>query len=368
MRIVLLTTDAYGGHGGIALYNRDLADALAAMPDVEEVVVVARTPPRMEHHIPRKVRLVSQATRGKLHYVGAALGSALGTCDLLICGHVNLLALAGVLRLKLRCPLVLMAYGIDVWTQPHRSTPFWLRHVRAVWSISLFTRDRMNSWARLPASAYALLPNAIHLDRYGIGPKSPELLERYKLHDRKILLTVARLPGVERYKGVDEVLEVLPELIAEEPRLTYLVVGDGDDRPRLEAKAKALRLASHVVFSGFVEECEKADHYRLADVFVMPGRGEGFGFVFLEALACGIPAVGSSLDGSSEALLDGALGEIVDPRNPESIRTGIANALHKPKAIPQGLSRFEWSHFRERLNVALGSAVSAPKTMPMATL
>lgn len=358
MRILLLTTDAYGGHGGIALYNRDLADALAEMPEVDEVVVIPRTMPFAAEGVPDRVRFLAHASRGSVRYVSAAIACSFSRVDLVICGHVNLLPLAALLRLKLRCPLVLMAYGIDVWTEPHGSTRFWLRQVNAVWSISRVTRDRMNRWAQLPESAYRLLPNAVHLERYGIAPKSAELLARYRLHGRKVILTLARLPGAERYKGVDEVLDVMPALIADESRLTYLIAGDGDDRERLEAKAGALGLGGHVVFAGFVKESEKADHFRLADVFAMPGRGEGFGFVFLEALACGVPVVGSAIDGSREALRDGALGELVDPRDPASVYDGIRRALRGLNGIPPGLGYFGWVSFVHRLKDALDMAFS----------
>ena len=100
------------------------------------------------------------------------------------------------------------------------------------------------------------------------------------------------------------------------PNIAYLIVGDGDDRQRLEAKARSRGIDDRVVFAGFIPEAEKADHYRLADAFVMPGRGEGFGFVFLEALACGIPVVGSRLDGSREALAPGGVGDPGGPGSP----------------------------------------------------
>jgi glycosyltransferase involved in cell wall biosynthesis len=230
-----------------------------------------------------------------------------------------------------------------------------LRQVAAIWTISAITRDRMNDWAGIPEGKFVLLPNAIHLDRYGLAEKRRDLVVRHGLQGRKVLMTLARLPSFERYKGVDEVLEVLPSLIEQEPMLIYLVVGDGDDRPRLEAKAKSMGLQDRVRFTGFIDEADKADYFRLADAFVMPGRGEGFGFVFLEAMACGVPAVGSLVDGSREALLNGELGELVDPVNPTSIREGIQRALEKPKAIPQGLSYFNWPHFRLRLAAAVNS-------------
>lgn len=355
MRILLLTTDAYGGHGGIALYNRDLVDALAMSADVREIVVIPRTMPFAPEGVPDKARFLATAAGGKLRFVRAAIAAGLGRFDLVICGHINLLPLAAMLNLKLRAPLALMAYGIDVWRPPSAWTRAWLRSVDAIWSISAITRDRMNAWARLPESKYVLLPNAIHLDRYGMADKRPDLLMRYGLQQRKVIMTLARLPSFERYKGVDEVLEILPSLVDAEPTLSYMVVGDGDDRARLSAKARALGLEQRVIFAGLIDEKEKADHFRLADAFVMPGRGEGFGFVFLEALACGVPAVGSLIDGSREALRDGEIGELVDPASPHSIRAGIVRALAKPKAIPEGLDYFNWPHFRLRLAAAVNS-------------
>ena len=362
MRILLLTTDAYGGHGGIALYNRDIAAALAAMPEVGEVVVVPRQQRFAATSIPAKVRQVQESLGGKARYVRAALRAARGRFDLLICGHINLLPLAVLLNLKLRAPLALMIYGIDAWQPPNPMARYWLRAVDTVWSISAITRDRMNAWAKLPLASYELLPNAIHLERYGMAGRRDDLVERYGLQDAKVIMTLARLPGLERYKGVDEVLQAMPALLHAEPKLKYLVAGDGDDRPRLEAKAAALGLGERVIFTGLIDEQEKADHFRLADAFVMPGRGEGFGFVFLEALACGVPAVGSTIDGSREALRDGLLGELVDPNDPESIRQGILAALAKPRQIPKGLDHFAWPAFQQRLAAAVQRVVAADTT------
>ena len=353
MRILLLTTDAYGGHGGIALYNRDIAQALAEIPEVEEIAVIPRNMPLPSEPIPGKVRFLQQAAGSKARYIRVAMREARKDYDLVICGHINLLPLAVLLNLHIRAPLALMVYGIDVWQSPYLLARYWLKKVNAVWSISAVTRDRMNAWAKLPESNYALLPNAIHLERYGMAEKPADLLERYKLGHCKLIMTLARLPGAERYKGVDEVLENMPALLEGEPTLKYLVAGDGDDRPRLEAKAKSLSLAERVIFTGMVSEADKAGLFRLADAFVMPGRGEGFGFVFLEALACGIPAVGSKIDGSREALRDGLLGELVDPADGESIRQGILKALAKPKGIPEGLNYFAWSAFAQRVAAAV---------------
>jgi glycosyltransferase involved in cell wall biosynthesis len=96
------------------------------------------------------------------------------------------------------------------------------------------------------------------------------------------------------------------------------------------------------------------DHYRLADVFVMAGRQEGFGFVFLEAMASGIPVVASNLDGSREAVLYGKLGELANPDDREALKAAIRKALGRPRQIPEGLEFFSYEKFRERLQDIIG--------------
>ena len=161
-------------------------------------------------------------------------------------------------------------------------------------------------------------------------------------------MTLGRLASEERYKGFDEVIEALPELARKIPNISYLICGDGPDRARLEEKARSLGVHDRVVFAGFITEARKVDYYRLADAYIMPSRGEGFGIVLLEALACGLPAMGSTVDGSREALLEGALGELVDPANAGQVVTGIMNTLARRKGVPDRLQEYATSAFHKR--------------------
>lgn len=365
MKVLLLTSDAYAANGGIALYNRDIIEALVAMPEVDQVVVIARSMPSAATGVPPKVRLVAESLGGKARFVKAALRASTGGYGLVICGHINLLPVAALVNQAIRAPLVMMVYGIDVWQPPYRLARQWLKAVDAVWSISAVTTERMSHWAGLPAARYTQLPNAIHLDRYAMAPRRADLQARHGLEGARVIMTLARLPDKERYKGVDEVLEAMPALLQDIPNLKYLVAGDGDDRPRLMQKAKALGLSDRVVFAGMISEADKADYFRLADAFVMPGRGEGFGFVFLEALACGVPAVGSQIDGSREALRGGELGELADPTDLASVRACILRALAKPPDIPPGLSYFDWPHFQSRLAAATRAVIASEARQSM---
>ena len=140
-------------------------------------------------------------------------------------------------------------------------------------------------------------------------------------------------------------------------------VGEGSDRARLEQKARDFGVADRVVFAGYVSEEVKAEHYRLADVYVMPSSGEGFGIVFLEALACGIPVIGSKIDGSRDALRDGKLGIIVNPTNLSEIEAAVLDVLQKkaPDASVNGVNEhdgvdyFSQTRFEERVHNLMGT-------------
>ena len=342
MRVLLLCTDAYGGHGGIALYNRDLAEALAAHPECDEVVVVPRVIRTSIGTIPPKVTFLADAARGGIQYMRAVAKAKRTKPDLVICGHMNLLPVACTIA---RSPL-LMIYGIEAWKHSRRALPNRLLHrCAAVVSISNITRDRFLAWSRYEGRTF-LLPNAIHAEGYGIRPKRADLVQRYGLQGKRVLLTVGRLAEEERYKGFDEVLEVLPALPED---VVYLLAGGGDDRARLEEKAMHLGIAHRVVFTGLFAEEDKPDLYNLADVYVMPSRGEGFGFVLLEALASGLPVIGSKHDGGREALLDGELGLLVDPANPAEIEAAIRELLAvRERTIPARLQHYSFENFVAR--------------------
>ena len=349
MRILLLCTDSYGGHGGIALYNRDLAEALAARADVDEVVVLPRLIRGDTGTIPPKIRFIAEAAEGTAGYLKATVSERRKKPDLVICGHVNLLPVAFARP-------VLLVYGIEAW-RPFGNplTRRLLRNCRAVVSISAITRDRLLEWSRYAGPTH-LLPNAIHAEDYGIRPKRADLIERYKLEGRRVILTVGRLESAERYKGFDEVMDVLPHLPAD---VVYLIAGGGNDFPRLQQRAIDLGVADRVIFTGLFPETDKADLYALADIYAMPSRGEGFGFVYLEALASGVPAIGSKHDGGREALLGGKLGLLVDPSNPAELESAMKELLGRSaeRHIPPLLQHFSFDNFKRRAGEILDSVM-----------
>ena len=179
-------------------------------------------------------------------------------------------------------------------------------------------------------------------------------------------MSVSRLASSERYKGNDRVIRALPSVLTRYPDALYLVVGDGDDRPRLEALAAELGVTEKVRFVGLVSSEELPDYFRVADVFVMPSTGEGFGIVFLEAMACGIPVIGGNKDGSLDALADGVLGFAVDPENDEELVSAICSALRNARPEASRSRRFDIQFFTEHLKALCAHGL--PSTQPSCTL
>lgn len=158
---------------------------------------------------------------------------------------------------------------------------------------------------------------------------------KYRPRGERILLTVTRLYP---YKGVDRMLESLPAISRSVPGVKYLIVGVGPDQPRLQDLTARLGLEAQVCFLGRLPLTEIVELYNLADLFVMLSREEppdveGFGLVFLEAAACGLPSVGGRSGGIPDAIDEGKSGWLVDPCNTEEIAATIIDLLNSPDKL-----------------------------------
>jgi glycosyltransferase involved in cell wall biosynthesis len=355
-RVLALVTDAYGGYGGIAAYNRDVIDALAEDETIAGIVVLPRLVPQPVTGVPEKVEFVRASAKGAVRFVLSALREGLfgGRFDLIYCAHINHVPLAWLLSKLTGAPWALCLYGYEGWQRTGRSlvdrlTP----KADHIISLSQLTLDRfLKIWPVDPARC-TVVPNAIHLEEFAAGPKNPALEARYCLAGKRVLMTFGRMDPREQAKGFDRVIALLPRLSETVPNIAYLACGDGGDRPRLEALAEEAGVRDRVVFAGMIDEAEKADHYRLADLYVMPSKYEGFGFVFLEAMACGIPVVASTIDGGREAVRLGEIGQMVDPYDADALAQAILRGLEQPRGIPEGLAYFSFANFRDRIQAAL---------------
>jgi glycosyltransferase involved in cell wall biosynthesis len=312
--------------------------------------------------LPEGLTFRAEASNSKIAYAWNLVKDLprIAQSDMLYCGHLNFAPLVSSLGKIFGIPVLGALYGIDAWEpSQERARQRAASRLDRYFSISEFTRERFLNWANVSHSKVDLLPNAIHLSDYVGAPASQELRARLGLEPQnKVLLTFGRLVSRERAKGFDEVIDVLPQLLQDDPNLRYIIAGDGPDRDRLEARAAEIGMTESIIFCGYVAEQDKRALYTLADLYVMPSRGEGFGFVFLEALACGTPVVASALDGSREAVRNGCLGQMVDPDDPEELLNAIREGLQMPKSVPTGLEYFDFPQFVHRTHKMIDSTVT----------
>jgi len=255
--------------------------------------------------------------------------------SLVIATHLNFTEAAYWLKRLRGIPYWAIAHGVEAWNIQRPALQKALHEADRILAVSNYTRERLLEEQHLDPTKVLLLPNTFDRDRFQITPKPLYLLKRYGLSpEQKIILTVGRLDSQEQYKGYDRVLRALPTIIENIPQVYYLIVGKGDDRPRVEQLIQQLNLPHHVTLAGFIPDSELCDHYNLCDVFAMPSKGEGFGIVYLEALACGKPTLGGNQDGAIDALCHGKLGALVNPDDVGAIAQTIIQILQGTYANP----------------------------------
>lgn len=253
-----------------------------------------------------------------------------------ICGHIKLAPLVQKLCQWRGIPYRILTYGKEVWEPLSAAEQRALQQADGIWTISRYSRDRLCAAHHILPQRVQILPCVVDGNVFTPGAKSPELMERYGLAGAKVLMTVARLWSGDIYKGVDVTIRALPAIASIIPEVKYLVIGRGDDQPRLAQLAVEVGVADKVIFAGFVPATELVWHYRLADAYVMPSQ-EGFGIVYLEAMACGIPVLAGDDDGSADPLQDGKLGWQVPHRHPEAVAAACIEMLQGEDCRCNGL-------------------------------
>jgi glycosyltransferase involved in cell wall biosynthesis len=371
-RILFLTLKVFSAMGGIEKVSRVAGKALVELgaeagARVEVWSMYDQVGDVQERYIPGACFLGFGGQ--KITFVKECIYKG-RSADLVILSHINLLTIGyAIKKLSPKVRLVLVAHGIEVW----KPLPMWKRHMLQacdrILSVSRFTRDKMLQLHGLDGERLQVLNNCLDhfLPTIACKGKRKDLLARYGLTvENKLLLTLTRLSSAERYKGYDAVIMALKTLKREDPFYRYLIIGkyDHEEKERLDRLIVQQGLAGDVIFGGFVSEEELADHFALADIYVMPSRGEGFGIVFIEALYYGKPVIAGKIDGTVDALADGELGILIYPDRPNEIVEATSKVLqNKQDFIPdqtEVMKRFSFPVYKEQLKQILHFLLPVP--------
>lgn len=334
--------DLFSATGGIQAFSRYLIEAVQAEAFSNCLRVLIKND--LPDDIPDKRALHNFNAYGNWSLQLRSARFALGCLrhawrerpGLIVSTHLNFGPLAMVARRSFGAPYILVAHGIDAWRITKASRRRAMQKADLTLAVSNYTRDRLIHDVGLDANRVKILPNTFAAERFAIAPKPPQLLRRYGLQpDTPVILTVCRLAETECYKGYDQIIKAMPEIMRFVPNAYYLLVGKGSDRPRIEKLIAEVGVQKAVILAGFVPDEELAEHYNLCDIFAMPSRAEGFGIVYLEAIACGKPVLAGNKDGSRDALADGELGLLVNPDDTAEIAAEIIRVLRREHSHPK---------------------------------
>lgn len=360
---IFIFLEIFEGEGGIQSYVKDIFRAYLSLMEQPSWVADGRSPEVFLLRDGKDCQNPFESSPLKFHYLKMRsstwgrfkLAATLLQCLIrrrpqrIYCGHINLAPLIQRLSRLFNIPYTVLTYGKEVWTPLPKSYQKALQQADSIWTISRYSRDCACTANGLDRQRVKILPCAVDGAALTPGPKSSELLARYGLANAQVLMTVARLWRGDIYKGVDVTIRALPTIAQAFPQVKYLVIGRGDDQPRLAKLAEDMGVSDRVIFAGFVPTPDLVEHYRLADAYIMPSQ-EGFGIVYLEAMACGIPVLSGDADGSADPLQDGRLGWRVPHRDPEAVAAGCIEILGGKDQRCQG------SWLREQALALFGSA------------
>jgi phosphatidylinositol alpha-1,6-mannosyltransferase len=351
--VAAVTFDPRGG--GIAAVSRLVAGALTTadgQPPVQLSLALDAGDGRFD-----------SSTLDRLRFGARVLAAqATGACEWLLFTHLSLATAQRFVPAICRRPYAVFLHDVEAWqTQPPAR--------RRVLDRAFLRLANSTYTARRVLEANPGVGDVIACP-LALGPDwtsraSTEVARAQP--PRPHVLIVGRMIASERYKGHDQLLAAWPRVRQRVPAAKLICVGEGDDVERLRSAARKIGVGDAVEFTGFVSDEERWRLYREAAVFAMPSRREGFGLVYLEAMAAGLPCIGSIHDAASEVIVDGRTGWLVDQSDTNALADRIVHLLSdEPERAAMGdagrrrfLTQFTFDAFQSRLTSALASSAPA---------
>jgi phosphatidyl-myo-inositol dimannoside synthase len=360
-----VTPDLFGGGGGIARISRatSLACSLAVRSFGGKFTALALNDTSRERdlrYLPldcgyrgfqgSRVRLGAEVVRHSWSKEHA----------LTIFCHVNLSVL-GMLAPG-PTPYVVIGHGIEVWRPLPPMRRKALRRAAEVWPVSTYTGQMIEAVHAVPATRVRVVQNCLDPEWETATPSGS-----LETRDGGYGLAVSRLSLGDTYKGMDSVIRAFSRIWSTRPTARLHVVGDGADRARLEALARDLGAGERIRFLGGVDDRELRKQYAECRFFVLPSRKEGFGLVYLEAMAAGKPVLAARATAVPEIVRHGESGELVTYGDDEALAEGMSRLFDDAElartygqhGLKIATSEFSFEIYRTRVESALRRLVRA---------
>ncbi|PYT99392.1 MAG: hypothetical protein DMG34_20490 [Acidobacteria bacterium] len=336
--------------GGVQRAGRHLASVLtefAASRGMECRILTLNDGPELKRlGVAGREIVFTGSERAKGRFLATAIraarrrsGGGKSQMKLVVAGHPNLAPVVRAMHfLSPRLKSIVCTHGVEVWEPLGRIRRMALRHADLVLAPSKYTADHVTAVQGVATEKIRVLPWALDPQFEAMAPHAAKTAVPGNFPEGRVVLTVGRWRADERYKGMDTLITALPRLLPRWPELQLAAIGDGDDRGWLEDLAEENGVRRHVHFlSGLTYE-ELAACFGHCEIFALPSKGEGFGLVYLEAMACGKPVIGGAHGGAPEVIDDGRTGYLVPHGDAVQLATAVETLLADP-ALGQEMGR-----------------------------
>lgn len=315
---------------GSAPFDAQLLERFGAVVIRDRAKILLPTP-RVNH---RAVKILKQY-QIKTVWFGAAAPLALMARQLRTSGATNIVALS---------------HGHEIWWAKIPVLKQLLRKiikdVDHLGYLGQFTKGEIVK-ASNQIDKFVQIAPGIDTDHFMPKSARADLIAKYRLEDRRVIVSVGRL--VHR-KGQDKLIESLPKILQSFPDAVLLLVGEGPIKQMLKNTAKQLGVTNQVIFAGRVQHIDLPDYICLGEVFAMPVRSrfaglevEGLGIVYLEASACALPVIVGNSGGATDAVIDGVTGLLVNGSDTDQIADAVCKLLtDQSRAKAMGLAGRGW--------------------------
>jgi len=284
--------------------------------------------------------------RSKGRFTATALRTARRHAKLVVAGHPFLAPVVQGMRIAApRMKSLVCAHGVEVWEPLSQLRRQALRKSNLIITPTENTASHVSLHQQIPRDRVRVLPWALDPEFETLAGTNSQAEVPANFPQGRVILSVGRWMSDERYKGMDTLISVLPRLLHEWTDLQLVLIGEGDDQPWLEQIAEQRGVRKRVTFLSKLTYPQVAACYSACEIFALPSRGEGFGLVYLEAMARGKPVIGGAHGGAPEVIEDGKTGYLVQHGDAPELATSIETLLADPS-----LAREMGARGRERLN------------------
>jgi phosphatidylinositol alpha-1,6-mannosyltransferase len=330
--LLLLATDVYGGHGGIAAYMRRLVEVFSTHSTLTGTPFTCLSLSQVRDFsrscLPLQGVTRFEVTARKSAFTYNAIRLAVDRRPTVaVVGHLGLAPVAWALkRIGLIRSYAVVLHGIEAWKKADLLDRIAARGATFVISTTEFTASEFATKNDVERERIRVV--ALGLEDGNI----PQLVRKVRRGALNVL-TVGRLVTSEAYKGVDTLIRAVAIARSQGLNVTLTIVGDGDDVPRLRGIKSELDMGTCVQFLGPISDSELQREYQKCDAFAMPSKCEGFGIVFLEAMRYGKPCIGGNHGGTPEVIDHGVNGFLVDHDDSPLIATYLRQLAEQPGIV-----------------------------------